>query len=176
MSGASGTAAPAGGTGPVEVDRAAGLRMYEEFLAAHPEVPRRDDVEVVCWGDDAALADEVLGLIVAGAKRATATLAAGYLTSGDPFPPLGAYWVCCDGAGRPGAVLRTTELRLGPFHSVDARFARDEGEGDRTRETWVAGHRAAYERQCAGLGLAFSDDLEVCFERFTLVWPPDLAD
>ena len=160
----------------VPVDRAAGLRMYDDFLEAHPEVPRRDDVDVVCWGDNPAYADEILGLIVGGAKRATATLAAGYLASGDPFPPLGAYWVCCDGSGRPRAVLRTTELRLGPFHSVDPQFARDEGEGDRTLQTWLDGHRAAYERQCAGLGIEFSEDLEVCFERFTLVWPPDLAD
>ena len=164
------------GVGPVVVDREAGLRMYEDFLAAHPEVPRRDDVEVVCWGDQPAYADEILGLIVEGTKRATATLAAGYRASGEPFPPIGAYWVCCDGAGRPRAVLRTTELRLGPFQSVDPGFARDEGEGDRSLQTWLDGHRQAYERQCARIGIEFSEDLEVCVERFTCVWPPDLAD
>ena len=162
--------------GSVTVDRAAGLRMFDEFRAAHPEVPRRDDVEVVCWGDDPAYADEIAGLITNGAKRATATLAAGYLAYGEPFPPLGAHWVVCDGAGRPRAVLRTTELRLGPFRSVDPDFARAEGEGDRSLQTWLDGHRAAYERQCARLGIEFSEDLEVCFERFTCVWPPDLAD
>ena len=25
-------------------------------------------------------------------------------------------------------------------------------------------------------GIEFSDDLEVCFERFALVWPPELSD
>src|SRR4051812_693565 len=62
-------------TGPGPVDLAAGLRMYDDFLAAHPEVPRRDDTEVVCFGDTPELADEILGFIVGGAKRATATLA-----------------------------------------------------------------------------------------------------
>lgn len=161
---------------PVPVDREAGLRLYDEFLAAHPEVPRREDTEVVCFGDTPDFADEILGFIVSGAKRATATLVAGYLASGDAFPPLGAYWVCCDGAGQPRVVLRTTELRLGPFHSVDTRFARDEGEYDRTLETWRDGHRKAYERQCARIGITFSEDLEVCFERFALVWPNELAD
>ena len=160
----------------VPVDRAAGLRMYDDFLAAHPEVARRDDTDVVCFGSTPAFADEILGFIVGGAKRATATLVAGYLASGDPFPPLGAYWVCCDGSGRPRAVLRTTELRLGPFHSVDTQFAWDEGEHDRTLQTWLDGHRQAYERQCARIGIEFAEDLEVCFERFTLVWPPALAD
>ena len=161
---------------PVPVDRAAGLRMYDDYLTAHPEATRTDDVEVVCFGNDATLADEILGFIVAGAKRATATLAAGYVASGEPFPPLGAHWVCCDGSGRPRAVLRTTELRLGPFRSVDSAFAWDEGEGDRTLQTWLDGHREAYQRQCGRLGIEFSEELEVCFERFSLVWPPDLAD
>lgn len=165
-----------GSGGSVAVDRAAGLRLFDDFRAAHPEVSRRDDIEVVCWGDDPAYADEIAALVVGGAKRATATLAAGYLASGDPFPPLGAHWVLCDGAGQPCAVLRTTELRLGPFHTVDEEFARAEGEGDRTLQTWRDGHRAAYERQCARLGIEFTEDAEVCFERFTCVWPPDLAD
>lgn len=178
-SGGSGDTTDAGSPAPgdaVPVDEVAGRRMYDDFLAAHPDVPRRDDTEVVCFGDTPELADELLGLIVGGAKRATATLVTGYLAAGDPFPPLGAYWVCCDGTGVPRAVLRTTELRLGPFDSVDARFAWEEGEGDRTLETWVEGHRRAYERQCARIGIEFSEDLEVCFERFTLVWSPDLAD
>jgi uncharacterized protein YhfF len=165
-----------GSGGTVAIDRGAGLRMYADFLAANPQVPRQQDVEVVCFGDTAELADELGGFIVDGLKRATATLVAGYLAAGDTLPPLGAYWVCCDGSGQPRAVLRTTELRLGPFRSVDTRFAWDEGEYDRTLRTWLDGHRRAYERQCARLGIEFSEDLEVCFERFVLVWPPDLAD
>jgi uncharacterized protein YhfF len=160
----------------VPIDREAGLQMYADFLAAHPEVARDDDVEVVCFGDHPELADELIAFIVDGFKRATASLVAGYAAAGEPLPVIGAHWVCCDGSGRPRAVLRTTELRLGPFHSVDERFAWDEGEYDRTLQTWLQGHRRAYERQCARIGIGFSEDLEVCFERFRCVWPPELAD
>jgi uncharacterized protein YhfF len=160
----------------VPVDREAGLRMYADFLGAHPEVPAQDEVEVVCFGDTPELADELGGFIFDGFKRATATLVAGYVAAGEPLPPLGAYWVCCDGSGQPRVILRTTELRLGPFHSVDTQFAWDEGEHDRTLQTWLDGHRRAYQRQCARLGIEFSEDLEVCFERFVSVWPPALAD
>ncbi len=69
-------------------------------------------------------------------------------------------------------VLRTTELRVGPLSSVDEQFAWDEGEYDRTLETWLDGHRSYFRRSCERIGLEFSDDLEVCFERFRVVWPP----
>jgi uncharacterized protein YhfF len=160
----------------VPIDREAGLRMYADFLGAHPDVARQPDVEVVCFGDSPDLADELGSFIIDGSKRATASLVAGYVAAGEALPPLGAYWVCCDGSGQPRAILRTTELRLGPFGSVDTQFAWDEGEYDRTLQTWLDGHRSAYEKQCARLGIEFSEELEVCFERFVLVWPPDLAD
>jgi uncharacterized protein YhfF len=159
-------------------DREAGLAMYREYLAAHPEVvpTPEGDVVVTCFGDSVELADELMEFIVRGTKRATASLVAGYVAEGEPLPPIGAHWVCCDGSGRPRAVLRTWELRLGRFDSVDEKFAWDEGEYDRTLQSWVDGHRHYYTRQCAALGMEFTEDLEICFERFTCVWPPELAD
>lgn len=76
-----------------------------------------------------------------------------------------------DGDGRPLAVVRTTDVRVGPLSSVDDSFAWDEGEGDRTRAWWLDGHTRFFTRQCAALGLTFSDDIGVVFERFELVWP-----
>ena len=73
-------------------------------------------------------------------------------------------------------MLRTTELRVGPLSSVDERFAWDEGEGDRTLASWLDGHGRFFRRECERIGIAFADDLEVCFERFAVVWPLELAD
>ena len=67
-----------------------------------------------------------------GPKRATADLVAELTRDGDPLPRVGGHWIACDGAGRPRVVLRSVELRLGPFDSVDEAFAFDEGEDDRT--------------------------------------------
>jgi len=75
------------------------------------------------------------------------------------------------GDGRPLAVVYTTEVRVGPLSSVDDRFAWDEGEGDRTRAWWLDAHTRYFTRQCAAMGLAFSGDTGVVFERFELVWP-----
>ena len=160
----------------VRVDRAAGLAMWTDYRTAHPDVPVDDDIVVECFGDGAALADELIAFVVDGPKRATAGLVAEYAADDNPLPRVGSHWVACDGSGRPRAVLRTWELRLGPVSSVDARFAWDEGEYARTLESWLDGHRRYWGRSCERLGIEYSDDLEVCFERFRVVWPPELAD
>lgn len=78
---------------------------------------------MVQFGDSAELADELLDLVLAGTKRATAGLVADYAAGQDPLPRLGGYWWSATAPGHPRAVLRTTELRLGPLAGVDAAFA-----------------------------------------------------
>ena len=76
---------------------------------------------------------------------------------------------------RPGGHLasrmRLSAILPGPLSSVDDRFAWDEGEGDRTRAWWLDAHTRFFSRQCTAMGLTFSDDIGVVFERFELVWP-----
>ncbi len=81
-----------------------------------------------------------------------------------------------DGAGAPRVVLRTVELRIGPIASVDDAFAWDEGEGDRSRDYWLAAHRRFFGRTCAARDETFTEQHEVIFERFTVVAPPELSD
>ena len=54
---------------------------------------------------------------------------------------------------------------------MDAKFAYDEGEGDRTLESWIDGHRRYFERVSAERGAIWNEDDEVVFERFQVVWP-----
>ncbi len=160
----------------LQVDTAAGLAMWAEYSAAHPGLPPEVELEVACFGDSPELADELIELVLHGPKRATAGLVAEYAADGDPLPRIGSHWVACNGSGRPRAVLRATDLRVGPLHSVDERFAWDEGEYDRSLASWLDGHHQYFRRSCERIGIEFSDDLEVCFERFSVVWPSTVAD
>ena len=162
--------------GAVPLDVAAARRMWREYREANAGLPPDDDLPVDCFGDSPALADELIAFVVDGPKRATAAMVAAFAADGEPLPRVGGHWVACDGSGTPRVVLRTRELRVGPLSSVDAQFAWDEGEYDRTLESWLAGHRRYFSRECEQLGLEFSDDVEVCFERFDVVWPPEVAD
>jgi uncharacterized protein YhfF len=120
------------------------------------------------FGDSAELADELLALVLSGRKRATASLVRQF--EDEPLPRIGVHWIVCDGAGQPRAVLRTTSLELAPFAAVTEDFAFAEGENDRTREGWMAAHRAYFIRVCGG---SFNEGTEeVLYERFEVVHPP----
>ena len=134
------------------------------------------DYQVVAFGDGAAMATELAELVVSGIKRATASLARDYADGVSPLPAVGDLVVVVDGAGAPRCIWRTTEIAIKPLSAVDDAFARDEGEGDRTRAWWLAAHRRYFGRQAARDGFAFDDTIATVFERFTVVWPPEIAD
>lgn len=164
-------------TPPAPADRAAAAALWAAYAAAHPAaVAAAPEHTVESFGDSARLADELLGLVLTGRKRATAELVAEFTASGQPLPRVGGHWIACDGAGTPTVVLRSTELRLGPSTSCDAAFAADEGEDDRTLESWRREHHRYWQRTCAARGATWSEDDEVVFERFRVVWPPRHAD
>ena len=123
------------------------------------------------FGDSAEMADELGLLVLYGPKRATAELVQAFAAQDEPLPRAGDRCVVLGGDGRPLAVVRTTDVRVGPLSSVDDRFAWDEGEGDRTRAWWLEAHTRFFSRQCTAMGMTFSDDIGVVFERFELVWP-----
>jgi uncharacterized protein YhfF len=159
------------------VDTAAAKLFWSEYAAACPgAVSLCPDYTVECFGDSAALADELLRAVTEGPKRATSELADEFLAAGDSLPRIGSHWIACDGAGVPRVVLRTVELRLGPFTSADEAFARDEGEYDGSLTGWQAEHRKYWTRTRARRGLEWTESDEIVFERFRVVWPAELAD
>lgn len=151
--------------------------MWEAYTAVHPDaILGADEYTVEGFGDHPALADELLALVLSGRKRATAELVREYHAAGDRVPRIGSHWIACDGSGAPRIVIRSTELRIGAFASADAAFAADEGEDDGSLESWRREHRRYWERVCAARGESWSEEDEIVFERFSVVWPPEHAD
>ena len=120
------------------------------------------------FGDSAEMAQTLAALVLGGQKRATAGLLASYEADGEPLPQAGAFSVVLDGVGHPLALIQTREVRVVPFAEVDAAFAHDEGEGDRSLTFWRSAHRAFFERS----GLDFTETSGVVCERFELIYPP----
>lgn len=147
---------------------------WEAFQAAAGVAGAPFDVSA--FGDSPELADELLALVLSGRKRATCALARWFETRPLRPPRPGDLSLILDGSGAPACVIETTEVRIGPVSSVDDAFAYDEGEGDRTRASWLADHRAYFEREAAREGFVYSDALDAVFERFRVVWPVGAAD
>jgi uncharacterized protein YhfF len=160
-----------------ELDKAAAAVFWGEYVAAHPSSARLDDEYTVeAFGDSVELADSLLREVTHGAKRATAELVSAWAHDGEALPRIGGHWVACDGSGNPAVILRTTELRIATFDQVDAQFAFDEGEDDRTLHSWRREHSTYWRRTAAAAGTEWSENDEIVLERFRVVWPPEYAD
>ena len=70
--------------------------------------------------------------------------------------------------GRPGCVIRTTEVRIIPYSEISFDIARLEGEDD-TLESWQNTHKAFFTREGEELGYTFSEDMPVVFEEFEVL-------
>jgi uncharacterized protein YhfF len=111
------------------------------------------------FGDSSALADELLALVLSGRKTATCT------TPDDPnLSRPGEQWVVLDGRGRPACVIETVEITMRRYDEVDAAFAYDEGEDDRSLDAWRRAHRRYFERQGK-----FGERMMLVCERFRLI-------
>jgi len=135
--------------------------------------PPRNAPEPWCFGDSVELADELIELVLDGPKRATAGSVAEYEAEDETLPRVGDLSIVMDGSMRPRAVLETSDVRVGPLSSVDDRFAWDEGEGDRTRTSWLDAHHWYFKRSYQRMGLEFNDEIPVVFERFDVVYRED---
>ena len=125
--------------------------------AAIPEKYR--SLRRFAFGDGPKLADELLELVLAGVKTATCS------TEDEPnISTPGESWIVLDGRGNPRCVIESTEVSYRRFGDVDASFAYDEGEGDRSLAYWRSAHRRYFGR----LG-KFSEDMMLMCERFRLV-------
>lgn len=156
------------------VDRALVADFWSAFCRA---AKLSEDTPYQAWyfGDSQRLARELVELVLHGPKRATAAL--GWTC--DAFPHGAAvpdgYSVVTEFDGTPRAVIRTTVLERRKFRDVDAAFAWDEGEGDRTLPDWKDGHWRYFVRECESLGKTMSEDAEVALERFELLYPFEQA-
>ncbi len=111
------------------------------------------------FGDGPALADELLELVIKGVKTATCS------TEDEPNTSTsGERWVVLDGSGTPRCVIESVEISYRRYNEVDAAFAHDEGEGDRSLAYWRDAHRRYFGRMGR-----FSEDMMLMCERFRLV-------
>jgi len=122
------------------------------------------------WGDSPAMADELGALIASGVKTATCSALAEWEHDGGDLPQPGLLTVVLDGKDIPLCIVETVEVVIKPYNQVDAAFAVDEGEGDRSLEYWRAAHKRFFERTFARIGGQFSEEMLLVCERFRLIY------
>jgi len=113
-------------------------------------------------------ANYLLGLVLEGKKRATASSLWGYEIEGCPIPRIGDMSVITYWDGTPGCVIKTTNVRIIPYREITYDIAKLEGEDD-TLESWQRNHKRFFTGEGKELGYTFSEDMPVIFEEFEVM-------
>ncbi len=122
------------------------------------------------FGDLPDLANELGALIVAGTKTATCSSLWEWEADGDPLPEVGYKTIVLDGDLQPLCIIETTEVTVQPYNQVDAQFAFEEGEGDRSLEYWREAHWRFFSRSLPKIGKEPTQDMPLVCERFKVIY------
>jgi uncharacterized protein YhfF len=162
----------------MQVDKTKCVSYWAEFVeslaAGDPRRMARPDA--FGFGGEGELADELAALVLAGKKRATASLPVEYTALGEALPKAGDMSIILNGTGDPVAIIERTSVDLVEFHAVDAKFAAHEGEGDGSLAYWRQAHTWYFSQVCEKLGGKLEDKTLVLCQRFKVVWPPAVKD
>jgi uncharacterized protein YhfF len=150
---------------------------YEDFWVVgerlHPELRRRDRfLEAFAFGDSECMATELADLVLRGIKRATASLVWSYEHDQKPQPKAGALSIVTTWNKEPLCVIETTTVDVVPFDNVSEDFARTEGEGDGTLESWRRNHTKFFAGECARIGRVPNGRMLVICEGFRVIHQP----
>lgn len=147
--------------------------FWKEYLItlsadhAHRQLPTP---AAFAFGDNSALADELAQLVLAGIKTATCGSLQHAEIDGDPIYQPGDLSIVLSGEGEPLCIIETVESTIRAYSEVDAHFAWEEGEDDRSLEAWRAGHWRFFSRTLPTVGLVPSQDMPLICERFRVIY------
>ena len=144
-------------------------RSYLGTLSVDSPV-RGERYEAEGWGDSPQMA-HVLGVLIAsGTKTATCSALWECEAEGERLPKVGLKTVVLDGNGEPLCIVETRDVEVKPYDSVDARFAYEEGEGDRSLEYWRDAHWRFFSLTLPSIGKEPTMDMPLVCERFRVIY------
>ncbi len=123
------------------------------------------------YGDSPELADELVHLILKGKK--TATCCSFFEYEKEALPKVGEKRIVVDGRRNPVCIVELIEIFIVPFCEVDKRFAYEEGEGDRSLESWRREHWNYFSRVFSSIGGEVKEDMKLVCKRFKVVYQPE---
>lgn len=114
-------------------------------------------------------ANELLRLVLEGTKKATSSSIWEYELEKEPIPNKGDYSVVTDWDGNARCIIQTTAVTVLPFKDITYDLCKKEGEDD-TLDSWRTNHISFFEEDGKEMGYEFTEDMEVVFEEFEVVY------
>ena len=144
--------------------------FWKSFTASSGRDVTSRFYEAFHFDDNEPSANALAALVLAGTKRATASLLWTFEATDRRMPAEGDLSVMTNWSGTPLCVIETRHIAIVPYEDVTAEFAATEGEGDGSLRYWREAHWAFFGRECARIGRTPDLRMPVVCERFEVVY------
>ena len=145
--------------------------FWDEAARSCPQLQGKRYYEAFYFGNTESSANRLADLVLQGEKTATSSLLWTLELEKKPMLQVGDYSIVTTWDDVPVCIVETTELRIVPFKDVDAQFAYDYGEGDRTLAWWKEHIVEYYAEECKAIGRETTEDMPLVCERLRVVYP-----
>lgn len=151
-------------------DDAALEQFWNDYVRSHPSLQGQHYYEAFQFGNSESAANELAALALSGVKTATSSLLWTIEHEKKPMMQPGDYSIVTDWEHQPVCLIQTTEVRIIPIREIDAQFAYDYGEGERTLAWWKQHAWDYYVQECRSIGRIATEEMPLVCERFQVVY------
>ncbi len=144
---------------------------WQAYLATLPNpISSIETYDASQFGDSSNLADELGNLILKGVKTATCSALWEWEAEGSELPRVGAKTIVLDGNDKPLCIIEIIEVVVQSFNEVDAKFAYEEGEDDRSLESWREAHWKYFSRVLPKIARKPAPEMLLVCEHFRVIY------
>jgi len=144
--------------------------MWGDYLDTHLEHAFAEAPRVIKLWDVEEPANTAVTLVKEGKKKASTYSLLGLQYRKEPLPKIGDFLVVTDWDDKAQCIVRITSVKLKPYFSVDADFARLEGEGNKSLEHWKKTHWDYFTRELATFERLPRESMIVVCQEFEKVF------
>jgi uncharacterized protein YhfF len=152
-------------------------QYWQAYLATLPDATLSVEIcDASQFGDHSDLADKLGNLILKEIKTATCSALWEWEAEGSELPKVGSKTIVLDGNDSPLCIIETIDVVIRAFNEVDAKFAYEEGEDDRSLESWRAGHWKYFSRVLPKIFKKPDPEMLLVCEGFRVVYKEELLE
>jgi len=140
--------------------------MWSEFIQNNTEYKTYKTPDSFYFGDNEKDANECANLVVKGIKQATSTSLWWFEKNHEELPKIEDLYIVTNWKGIAKAIIRTIKVEEVPFNEVTKKYAKIEGEGDKSLDYWKKTHWNYYSREMQSSGEKPTENMIVICEQF----------
>ncbi|MFX0555867.1 ASCH domain-containing protein [Maribacter sp. CXY002] len=152
------------------MENASARNMWGDYLDKHLEHAFHEAPQVIHFYDNEEDANTYARLTKQGIKKAISDSLLGLQFRNEPLPKIGDFKVVTNWKGEAQCIIQIKSVKLKPYFSIDAAYAKLEGEGDQSLSHWKKTHWDYYTRELAPYNRVPRDSMIVVCQEFEKVF------